>query len=338
MGRIFAADIGGTNARFARFSCENGRLAPETVWRTGSKSLRDAADVLSAMRGMPGAGPTAGDALAVALAGPVEGLRGSLTNGSLRMDLNGMASRLGWRGCVLLNDFAAEAHATLTDVGARARRIFGPESSSQRGTRAVFGAGTGLGAASLHWFGHDDVPLPVRQGGQGSWHAVPSEVGHAPFPFQGEEEQRYANSLVPALGRDWASVEDVLCGRGLERLHAFLTGRRMEAAEVSREALGDETPTLRWYARFLGRFCRIWICTTLCTGGLWIAGGIAASNPLCVSCQEFFGELTAGSVLQEMIERVPIRLASTTDSGLWGAARVALQRFFTPARDGAEFS
>ncbi len=324
MQQIFAADIGGTNARFARFSSDGGLLALEAVEWGASSGLRDADDVLALMRRLLGTAPAAGDALAVALAGPVRGLAGNLTNGSLRLDLSDAAARLRLRACVLLNDFAAEAYATLTETGAKARHVCGPEGvCGTTAPRAVLGAGTGLGAASLHWLASG---ASGGQGdGRGRWHAVPSEVGHAPFPFAGGEELGYQEFLAEELGRDSISVEEVLSGRGLARLHHFLTGKREDAAVVGREALGSETPTLQWYARFLGRFCRAWICATLCTGGLWIAGGIAARNPLCVASPAFRQALTAGNGLPRLVESVPVRLASTTDSGLWGAARAVLE-------------
>ncbi|MBQ9405897.1 MAG: glucokinase [Desulfovibrio sp.] len=319
MADIYAADIGGTHARYACFSHENGQLRLMAVKWASSAPLLQAEDVLSAMYGELGTGPKPGDALAIALAGPVAGQTGYLTNGRLRLDMRPIAARLGLVRCLLLNDFAAQAHAMLTEVGTQACPIRIPASvTPDRATRAVFGAGTGLGAASLHWW----EPTESAEGEPvGQWQAVPSEVGHTPFPFCGEEEQRYANALAQTLGQEWASMEDVLCGRGLERLHAFLTGRQEDAATVGREALSRETPTLQWYARFLGRFCRLWICTTLCTGGLWIAGGIAARNPLCVTCPEFVHELLRGTALQDVLCSVPVRLVTNTDSGLWGAAQ-----------------
>ncbi|MFQ8737648.1 MAG: glucokinase [Bilophila wadsworthia] len=54
---------------------------------------------------------------------------------------------------------------------------------------------------------------------------------------------------------------------------------------------GSETGTLRWYARFYARACRNWALSTLCTGGLFITGGIALRNPLVTECAAFPGSL-----------------------------------------------
>lgn len=67
-------------------------------------------------------------------------------------------------------------------------------------------------------------------------------------------------------------------GRGLRLLHLF-SRRTPEAHEIAAEALRSETGTLRWYARFYARACRNWALSTLCTGGLFITGGIASATP-----------------------------------------------------------
>lgn len=321
MTHIFAVDIGGTHARFARFSVTDGVLQLEAVVWDKSSGLSVVDDLLLTLRHHLGVEPGPGDTLAVALAGPVHGLTGHLTNGSLHVDLADMALRYGLRHCVLLNDFAAEAYATLTTVGGQARLVCGSEHGEKAGTRAVLGAGTGLGAASLIRLGNGSS---APQNSQASWCAVPSETGHGQFPFVGQKEFQYRTWLEAELGREYISAEDVLCGNGLVRLHRFLTGQQRDAAAVAQEALVQESPTLCWYARFLGRFCRTWICTTLCTGGLWITGGIAARNPLIVTHPAFAAEVGRSNILSEVVDRVPIRLTVTTESGLWGAACAAV--------------
>ncbi|MBQ9451761.1 MAG: glucokinase [Desulfovibrio sp.] len=330
MQHIFAADIGGTNARFARFACKNGRMSLETVKWSTTSSLANADHMVETMSTLLGIGPAAGDALAVALAGSVHGLTGHLTNGNLQLDLSHAVEHYGFCRCVLVNDFVAEAYATLSEVGGHARHLYGPkEPSYATAPRAVLGAGTGLGAASLHW---SNAPYDGFSGGSGQgngrWVAVPSEAGHVPFPFDAGEEQEYQQELSRTLNRKCVSAEDVLSGRGLVRLHAFLTGRQEDAAIVGQEALSHSTKTLQWYARFWGRFCRSWIYTTLCTGGLWIAGGIAARNPLCVTCSEFASELTRDMTLPDLYTHVPIWLSATTESGLWGAAYAVQEDMF----------
>ena len=320
MQRIFAADIGGTNARFALFTEHEGILAlTVAVWEK-SADLRTARDVLQLMQRQLQTPLAAGDILVIALAGPTQGLQGKLTNGPLRVDLSGVEQQYGLSCCLLLNDFTAQAFATITLVGANAWPVRGRGSTDAESsqTKAILGAGTGLGAASL-------VCCGAAKGGN-RWLAVPSEAGHAPFAFAGAEEHAYQTFLARKLGCDCPSVENVLSGQGLSVLHYYLTGQFFYPPAVGEQALSHDTPTTQWYARFLGRFCRQWILSTLSWGGLWIAGGIAAKNRLCVEHPAFLQELAAGVDMGGVVAATPVMLITDANSGLWGAARAALER------------
>ena len=109
-------------------------------------------------------------------------------------------------------------------------------------------------------------------------------------------------------------------------LHYYLTGQFFYPPAVGEQALSHDTPTSQWYARFLGRFCRQWILSTLSRGGLWIAGGIAAKNRLCVEHPAFLQELAAGVDVGGVVAATPVLLITDANSGLWGAARAALER------------
>ena len=320
MQRIFAADIGGTNARFALFAEHEGIPALKAAVWEKTAELRTTQDLLQIMQRQLQTPLAEGDALVVALAGPTQGLQGKLTNGALRVDLNGVEQQYGLSCCLLINDFTAQAFATLTPAGTGARLVRGQAhyATESTHTKAILGAGTGLGAASL----------VACHRAAGRWLAVPSEAGHGPFPFVQAEEHAYQAFLARELGCDFPTVEIVLCGEGLSVLHFFLTGQFFYPPAVGPQALSHDTPTLQWYARFLGRFCRQWILATLSLGGLWIAGGIAAKNPMCVEHPAFFQELAVGGDVGGVVAATPIMLITDVNSGLWGAARAALEHLY----------
>ena len=328
MQRILVADVGGTNCRFASFSLEDERLSLEVATRIDSRILTNRQSLFAALSETLSRPVESADAIVVGLAGPVDRQRGCLTNGSLCVNIADMPASQASR-CLLLNDFTLQAYATLTPPGITALHVGGPAqernavvetSSKSTGAsgadaqgrieaRAVVGAGTGLGAASL---------LPV---GNGNWLPVSSEAGHVAFAFWEEEEQEFRRFLCRELGRPFASAENVLCGEGLSILHYYLTGQFLQPRQVGERALACDTPTLQWYARFLGRFCRGWMLSTLCRGGVWIAGGIAAANPLCVTSPTFLESLYASSeATLSLLQHIPVYLVTDTDSGLWGAA------------------
>lgn len=326
---IITADIGGTHCRLALFSLSGDRLMLERSAWTATASLRGSAHLPEVMARELGIDPGGVAAAVIALAGPVRGNAGSLSNGALSLDLDACGHALP-PVRRLINDFLAQAWACLTEAGGRARLLLPPHTDSgPRVSRpvpgaplAVIGAGTGLGQAAL---------LPVRPAACAvpeadsatphAWIAMPSEGGHAAFPFVGEEENAFHAFLCRRFGVPWARGDDVLTGRGLALLHEFLSGEALPP-ERAAAALASDTPTLRWYARFYGRACRDWMLTTLC-GGLWIAGGMAARNPACVSCAAFFDELYSAHRHADILRAVPVRLMEDQESGLWGAAACA---------------
>lgn len=316
-GRVAAADIGGTNCRFAVLAAdgEDG-LSLERVARFRTADMRNMGDLLAACdaAGLP---VREADALVLAVAGPVaDPLHARATNADLELDLEDASARHGLRRAMIINDFAAQAHACLTRPGRGARRVFpdGDVPPAPEGApRAVMGAGTGLGMASL-----------VRDSA-GRWLALPSEGGHAGFPLLGAAEAEFGEFVLRERGAPYVRAEDVLAGPGLSLLCRFLEGRDLAPAEVAAEFLGRDTELRRWYARFHGRACRDRILSTLCRGGLYVAGGIAAKNPDVLACEAFREGLLALSHCAELVRSTPIFLVSDEDAGLWGAARVAAE-------------
>ena len=338
MQRIFAADIGGTNARFGIFfyDAASRKLCCDSIVWQPSESLRKTEDVFRVMGESLHQLPAKDDVVSIAIAGPVDGsgdgLRGQLTNGRLRLDMTDWREKFSLRACLLCNDFAAEAHAIPTEIGEKAACIMAGDAAPKNSVRAVLGAGTGLGAALLahtpcpqfHSYSETDSKTGSETKRDTHWLALPSEVGHTPFAFVGAEETAFHDFLRHTLHVPCASAENVLCGRGLALLHSYLSGQELDPAGAAAAGLSQQTPTLQWYARFLARFCRQWILSTLCRGGLWITGGIAARNPLCVTTRIFYEELAAAPTMGEFLRSIPIRLVTDRTSGLWGAAQAGL--------------
>ncbi|MDR1856990.1 MAG: glucokinase [Desulfovibrio sp.] len=299
--RGFAADIGGTNARVGALTVEVGACTVDAFANLPSDGLTDGASLLDAMEAALRL-PLKGDILAIALAGPVEGGRGRLTNGRLELEVASI-NRPDIGRVLLLNDFTAQAHACIHHAQDPSLRI------PRKGVAscAILGAGTGLGMASMH---RDEA---------GAWTVTASEAGHAYFPFLGDEEDGYRRFCSERLRIPAPSAEDVLSGRGLVRLHMFLTGKERTPAEIGESSLGTESETLAWYARFYGRICRVWMLTTLCRDGLWIAGGIARRNPLVVRCEHFLAELGRSGPWEEFVAGCPRHLVESDEAGLVGA-------------------
>lgn len=322
MSVILAADIGGTNCRLGLFKLQKNKLTMDrAAWvETGSIAQEDA--LMNAFERELDVSPDKADSVSVAIAGPVEeNIKGRLSNGSLELDFTNLNKKGGRYH--LINDFMGQAYAVVSPEGEKAKLIYGPKDAPGDGVKAVIGAGTGLGQALL-------VPLDGSRTVKTShWLAVASENGHSCFPFVNGAENDYHTFLRTKLKIPYATGDETVTGRGLSALHEFLTGEVLTPAQVGGQALSRDTPTLKWFSRFYARACRNWILSTMCEGGLWIAGGIAVQNPLLINSDYFKNELYNAPYRDkrwdDLLRSVPIHLMEDTNSGLWGAARFAQQ-------------
>lgn len=310
MKSIIAVDMGGTNCRMGLFHLNDGQLYMDRYQWIDTSRLAGAEHFLQELDKAFVLGNAA--ALVIAIAGPVESnLRARLTNGTLELDFEKTPPGEDLKVSII-NDFMAQAWAVLGPAGDQARHLSGP-AEPLASTRGVIGAGTGLGQASM-------ILLP-----DGRWEPVASENGHVGFPFITREEADLQNFMKERKNVPYITGDELINGSGLTLIHEFLTGQQIQPWEVGDNYLGSDTETLRWYSRFYARACKNWILSTLCRGGLWIAGGIAAKNPYTVTNDAFFEELYNARQWTPMIKSTPLFLMEDKNSGLWGSAGYALQ-------------
>jgi glucokinase len=182
----------------------------------------------------------------------------------------------------------------------------------ENATVAAIGAGTGLGCCAM-----------VR-GWDGRYALMPSEGGHQDFPFVGPDERCYEKFVREKTGDVSPSYDLILCGRGLSMLHLFLHGEEISPIDVARK-LTAQSEVTQWYGRFYGRACRNYSLAVLPFGGLYVCGGIGAKNPFLVDQVAFREEFVASPIHSELLRRIPIYLNCNELSGLWGAAKYAVQ-------------
>ncbi|WP_338666983.1 glucokinase [Pseudodesulfovibrio methanolicus] len=306
MVKILAADIGGTNSRFALFEARGTGLEMlDSIWLQthGARTFPELVEQLwdSDFPVRPGTF----DAAVLAPAGAVyHGVTcPHLPNAPWGMDLREVD--FGTSAVRLINDFSAQAYACRTAAvdDALAIQIGEPVEGE---TIGVIGAGTGLGYSAL-----------LRSGDK--WVALPSEGGHMAFPFVGLDEVEYAEFNRIESGRNWPEGDSVVTGLGLRLVHRFLTGEDLAPKEISAKLMPD-SETTKWYARFYARACRNWAIGLMTTGGLFIAGGVAAKNPMFVQVPEFMEEFHNSHVYQDFLHTVPVKLNANEASGLFGAA------------------
>jgi glucokinase len=319
MHRILAADIGGTNSRFAAFESD---LGGQLVMRQSCWLPTDQAESFPHLIEqlheedfeLP---PEKADITVLAVAGPVtDGIHSDPPNIKWDVDVSDLPQKSGFGRCKLINDFAAQAYACRSPVIKSAQLIVAGKIDPEAAL-VVVGAGTGLGQAAL------------INDGCGRWLAVSSEGGHAGFPFETEDERDYEAFLRQQTGDPYIEAETVVSGRGLSNLHHFLTGRKLKPSEVGDE-LGEDSPTVIWMSRFYGRVCRNYALQLLAYGGVYIAGGVAAKLPQLVTCAEFEASFRSSSTMAGELKKIPVFLNANEESGLWGAAFYGQQQLINP--------
>jgi glucokinase len=315
MKNILTADIGGTNSRFAHFRIdETGDVILTGIqWLKTAESSSFSHLITQLHASGFSLKPEKADIAIFAVAGPIEeGVRCSPPFISWDIDISSAEKDFGFKKSLLINDFVAQAFACRSRIGETADKIK-PGQVIQNATAAVIGAGTALGKAAL---------VPDEKGG---YVAVPSEGGHASFPFETKRECEFQEFLMQQLADRYITWNKVVSGRGLSLIHQFLTGEKLEPQEVAR-GISPDSETLGWASRFYGRACRNYALETLSRGGVYIAGGVAAKAPEVVINKAFADEFNRSDTLSDLLVNIPVFLIKDQNSGLWGGAVLGLQK------------
>lgn len=314
MKKILAADIGGTNSRFGCFQIDtNNQLSLiESRWlRTAeSGSFGDLLRKLSA--GDFCLKPEDADIAVFAIAGPVEeGVRCSPPFISWTIDISEAEKDFGLKRALLINDFVAQAYACRSVIGESAEQVK-PGRIVRDGAVSVIGAGTALGKALI---------VPHGSG----YLVIPSEGGHASFAFESKRECEFGEFLLRELGDVYITWNKVVSGQGLAHIHQFLSGEKVDPEDIADRILPD-SETLEWASRFYGRACRNFALETLSSGGVYIAGGVAARIPQLVTHKEFTEEFVRSDTMADLLANIPVFLIKEQNAGLWGSAAAGQQK------------
>lgn len=260
------ADVGGTNTRVAL--ARDGGIDRGSIRRFANAGTPGLGTILEDY--LSQAGNPAIDGACVAVAGPVEGEEARLTNLDWTIGRDAIAAATGARRIAVINDLQAQGHA-LGHIAADCLRPVIPQTAAQPAAtpQLVIGVGTGFNAAVVH-----DGPAGRL--------VTASECGHATLPVRSEADLRLMRFVETAHG--FAGVEDVLSGRGLERLHAWAAreagrdGDRDASAIMAAIGRGGDPvaeATGAAFVRLLGTVAGDLALIHLPFGGIHLIGGVA---------------------------------------------------------------
>lgn len=300
------ADVGGTNTRVA--------LADGTALRAGSVQRFKNGDfpslgaVLS--RYLSEQGHPDCDGACAAIAGPVENGKGTLTNLDWGIDGQELAEAAQAETVAVLNDLQAQGYGVAHTPKDKLRPIIeGPE---QSGAAIVIGVGTGFNIAPIFPFG-DSRLVPA------------SESGHASLPVQTDDDLALARFVAEAHG--YADIEEVLSGRGVENIHAWLSGPgepRLSAADIfqgfegSQDSLTQRTAEI--FARILGIVAGDLALIHLPYGGVYLSGGVARAFAPHLVGLGFCDAFRAKGRFSDLMERFTIHVIEDDFAALSGCA------------------
>jgi glucokinase len=268
---VLLADIGGTNTRVAL--AHGGVVATQTIRRFANAEHPGLPAILTAYLGETQGVDCHG--ACVAVAGPVQDNRAEMTNLDWVITPDAIRDATGAGLVAIINDLQAQGYA-LDRLSPASRFAVLPGAARPRpGPQLVIGVGTGFNAAAVH---RSHAGLL----------AVASECGHTSLPLRSEVDLRLARHLETAHG--FASVEDVLSGRGLEGLYAWHAGQpgqtgqtgspgKPAAGEIMERIAACTDPvaalTADTFVRFLGRVVGDLALIHLPFGGIYLVGGVA---------------------------------------------------------------
>ena len=302
--QVAAADIGGTHARFALATIENGAvvaLDQPLVLNTGD---------FENFEGAWGAFGHAGvSAAAVAIAGPVLGGRVKMTNGPWTIDIAQTKAALGLEAITVINDFGAVAHAAARAPADQFVHVAGPDQPlPAKGTISVIGPGTGLGVAYLHRHA-------------GGYHVRATEGGHIGFAPQDELDDRILADLRARHGR--VATERIHAGPGIVHIHSALGGSSLDERAIWERGIARQDGLATWAVdRFCASLGTVAGDYALAHGAsaVVLAGGIGQRLRDVLPGSEFGERFRAKPRYEAMMAAIPIKLIIHPQPGLYGAA------------------
>jgi glucokinase len=261
-----------------------------------------------------------------AVAGPVVNGTSKITNLPWTIDEKTLNERFHFSFLKLVNDFTAIGFG-ISQLTSHDLIVLHPGlQRNTQDTKTVLGAGTGLGMCMV--IPTDNKPL-----------VLPSEFGNT--NFASSDEFSIELSLHLLKHKKTVMHEDVLSGDGLVSIYNFLK-KKFNSNESTLENLSDNSDSAAYISQSalsgkdhiaeqaLDYFVKIYAAaasnvalTTLSTGGLYIAGGIAPKIISKLKTTMFSETFLNNKKMHHILKNIPVYAIVNTNPGLLGATEIA---------------
>lgn len=259
-GLSLVADIGGTNTRVAL--ARGAVVDRATVMRHANADHADLGAVLTRYLADTGVRADQIGGVCVAAAGPVHDGVARLTNLDWQIDRETLGLSLGTQKVAVLNDLQAQGHAIGHIDAADLDVVIPQPTAPAHAAKLVIGLGTGFNAC------------PVFDTDLGRF-VPPSEAGHVSLPSLTGDLIALTDAMQADFG--FASVEEVLSGRGISYLHRVLHGHAADPATIMADlAQGrpEARATAAAFVRIMGTVVGDLALAHLPFGGIYLVGGV----------------------------------------------------------------
>ena len=320
---ILVADVGGTKTSLAIFNNNTSKIIKQKVY--GSKEYETFEEILFEFLNRY---DFKIEKACFGVAGLVNKNKAKITNLSWTIKASKVQKLFKIPKVKLLNDLEASAfgmlHLKQKDF------LLLNKGKKVKGNIAVIAAGTGLGEAILNFDGKD-------------FHSISTEGGHCDFaprtPLQ--------DKLLLWLRKkhiSHVSYERVLSGKGILNIYEFLL-EEGSFGSSSLDNISHEDEKVKMISKLaknsddilakktMELFFEIYAAEasnlalkSLCTGGVYIAGGIALKNLKLLKNSKFLDNFFAKGRFESLLRDIPIKVSKNKDTALIGAAKFALEK------------
>ena len=247
----------------------------------------------------------------------------AMTNLNLKLNKKFLLKNTKLKEILFVNDFEAIGYG----INTLSSNNLIPVKKSGKIAKApavVIGAGTGLGKTILLYNSELKCYIPM-----------PSEAGHSDFAAQTKEEIELINFIKRRDKVQNVSYEDVLSGRGLGRIYAFLNSKWLKSTAYTKEINKAKNKpeliseyrkvdrackkTFEIFAQAYAKFARNCAVDVMPYGGIYIAGGIAPKNKDIFN-KNFIKMFEDNEKMKAVLRKIPIYIISNENAGLLGAA------------------
>jgi glucokinase len=322
---VLAGDVGGTKTLIGLF--RKGRTRP-VLEALESYPSREADGLAPLIERFLAVHRVSVGAACFGVAGPVIRGRSETTNLPWTISAERIKKRFHWGRVTVINDLEAMSWGVVLLTG-RELSALNRRRIRRCENLGLVAPGTGLG-----------VSLILR--GENGSLSLPSEGGHADFAPNNREEMALWRYLRDQYGH--VSVERVLSGPGLADIYQYCktSGRYREPAWLA-SALGAGDPAriiteaameknqplcrrvLEIFCRVLGAVSGNLALTGLCTGGVYLGGGIPPKILPFLEEGHFMEAFVDKGRFRGFMEQIAVRVILNQRTALLGAASCALE-------------